>query len=461
MANVSLRVGVLGAALLIATAACGGGFGGSTAAPSAAAPTEAAAPSEPAATAEAPATAAAAEPVTLGYLIGDAVTVQARAKGLTEAYTKLHPNVTFDIQTVPGGAEGDNALKTQLATGTAPDLIWYNSGALLSNINPEKSLVDLTNEPFIANIVETAIPSLSVNGKVYGVPSEDAGAAGILYNKKIYSDLGLSVPKTWAEFAANNEKIKAAGIAPVGASFGDTWTSQFMFLADYCNVQNAVPDFAEQFTAGTAKFETTPAGLAGFSKLEDGFKNGWWQEDFGATKFPDALNMLIDGKIAQYPTASFAIGVIAGINPAALENIGFFGIPGDDAAKNCATFWMPSATYLTATSKNTDAAKDFLAFVASVDGANAEAAALPPSGPFMIKGANLPDTVAPAVKENAAYLTEGKAVPALEFQSPLKGPSLEQITVAVGSGLNSAKEGAALYDQDVEKQAKQLGLPGW
>ena len=153
--------------------------------------------------------------------------------------------------------------------------------------------------------------------------------------------------------------------------------------------------------------------------------------------------------------------MIAGINPAALENIGFFGIPGDDAAKNCATFWMPSATYLTATSKNMDAAKAFLAFVASVDGANAEAAALPPSGPFMIKGATLPDTVAPAVKENAAYLTEGKAVPALEFQSPLKGPSLEQITVAVGSGLNSAKEGAALYDQDVEKQAKQLGLPGW
>ena len=44
---------------------------------------------------------------------------------------------------------------------------------------------------------------------------------------------------------------------------------------------------------------------------------------------------------------------------------------------------------------------------------------------------------------------------------PLKGPALEQITVAVGSGLNTAEEGAGLYDQDVEKQAQQLGLPGW
>ena len=50
---------------------------------------------------------------------------------------------------------------------------------------------------------------------------------------------------------------------------------------------------------------------------------------------------------------------------------------------------------------------------------------------------------------------------ALEFLSPVKGPALEQITVAVGSGLNTADEGGALYDQDVEKQAQQLGLPGW
>ena len=34
---------------------------------------------------------------------------------------------------------------------------------------------------------------------------------GIFYNTKIYEELGLSVPKTWDEFMANNEKIKAAG----------------------------------------------------------------------------------------------------------------------------------------------------------------------------------------------------------------------------------------------------------
>ena len=84
-----------------------------------------------------------------------------------------------------------------------------------------------------------------------------------------------------------------------------------------------------------------------------------------------------------------------------------------------------------------------------------------PAGPFMIKGATLPDNVMGAVKDLAAYVDSGNNGPALEFVSPVKGPSLEQITVAVGSGQMTPEEAATTYDQDVEKQAKQLGLPGW
>ena len=56
---------------------------------------------------------------------------------------------------------------------------------------------------------------------------------------------------------------------------------------------------------------------------------------------------------------------------------------------------------------------------------------------------------------------EGGTAPALEFLSPIKGPALEQITVEVGSGIRPAAEAAALYDEDVRKQAQQLGLAGW
>ena len=45
--------------------------------------------------------------------------------------------------------------------------------------------------------------------------------------------------------------------------------------------------------------------------------------------------------------------------------------------------------------------------------------------------------------------------------SPVKGPNLEHLCVAVGTGQMTAEEAAVAYDEDVEKQAQQLDLPGW
>jgi raffinose/stachyose/melibiose transport system substrate-binding protein len=407
-------------------------------------------------------TASAQDPVTLTYFVDDNNVTAARLQGLIDAYTTLHPNVTIEIETHPGGSEGDNAVKTRLATGDMPDMFYYNSGSLLQALNPSDTLVDLSAEPFIANLEEWYLPSVSANGAIVGVPTEGSLGGGILYNKKIYSDLGLEVPLTWADFAANNETIKAAGnAAPVCATFGDTWTSQLFVLADYYNVQTAVPDFAEKYTGNQAHYADTPAALAGFQHLQEAFDKGWWQEDFGADKFEIGQQKLAEGACAHYPMLTFAVGTMATNFPDQIDDIGFFGQPGDDAATNGATIWMPAATYIPKTSSNIDAAKEFLAFIASVEGAEAMTAGVAPSGPYAIKGATLPDSIPGAIKDIQPYLDGGNNSPALEFVSPVKGPSLEQITVAVGSGLNTAEEGAALYDQDVQKQAQQLGLPGW
>ena len=403
----------------------------------------------------------AAAPVTLTYLVDDSQSTQDTAKALVDAYMALHPNVTINVELRPGGTEGDNIVKTRLATDDMPDVFWYNSGSLLQALKPTETLVDLSKDPFIANIQEAFLPTVSQNGQVFGVPSGTAMGGGILYNKKIYEQLGLSVPKTWAEFEANNEKIKEAGITPVIQSYGDTWTSQLFVLADFFNVAQAVPTFADDYTANKAKYATTPAAMAGFTYLAEGLDKGWYQKDFATDKFDQALNQLANGQGAHYPMLTFALSAIAANFPDQINDIGFFAQPGTDAAKNGATIWMPAGTYIPKTTKNLDAAKDFLAFIASTAGVDAVNAKQQPAGPFMVKGSTLPDTVVPAVKDLAVYVDSGNNGPALEFVSPVKGPSLEQITVAVGSGQMTPEEAAATYDQDVEKQAKQLGLPCW
>lgn len=395
-------------------------------------------------------------------LDGNAET-NAAMEALTAAYTAAHPDVTFEIENRPGGAEGDNLVKTRLATGEAGDILQYNSGSLFQALNPVETLVDLTAIPGQANVVESFKSVVTAaDGTVRGVPFGAAMGGGIYYNKKIYAELGLSVPKTWDEFMANNEKIKAAGKVAVAQTYKDTWSSQLFVLADFYNVLAAEPNFAADYTANKAKYATTPAAAAGFQHLEDVFKAGYLNEDFGAATFDDGVRMVATGEAAHYPMLTFALGNIKQNYPENVGDVGFFAQPGMDAAKNGLTVWMPAALYIPASSENIEAAKAFLDFVASVEGCNLMIKANGATGPYLIKDCALPTDVPPSVADMMPYFqTEGLTAPALEFLSPIKGPALEQFTVEVGSGIRPAAEAAALYDGDVEKQAKQLGLPNW
>ena len=399
---------------------------------------------------------------TLSFLVDNDQSSLKIAEGLGAAFEAKNPDINVEVQTRPGGSEGDNIVKTRLSTGEMTDVFLYNSGSLFQAINPQQNLVPLTGESWANQLEDVFKPTVSVGNELYGAPIQSAMGGGILYNKKVYERLGLQVPKTWAEFMANNAKVKAAGIDPVIQSYQDTWTSQLFVLADYHNVAAADPQWAEKYTAGQVKYAQEPA-VKGFQRLEEVNKAGYSNKDYRSIKFEAGIKDLAAGKGAHFNILSIVLGDLAAADPEHINDIGFFGQPGDDAAKHGATIWMPPGLYIPKSTEGAqlEAAKKFVAFVASVEGTETQAKAFPPAGPYMIKGSKLPDDVPAAVKDLVAYVEQGNVTNALEFSSPVKGPALEQITVEVGSGLRSAEDGAALYDQDVKKQAQQLGLKGW
>lgn len=402
------------------------------------------------------------ENVTISLLTDNTQEQVSAAKGVIEAFQAKYSYITVEHETRPGGSEGDNLVKTRIATGDLNDIIFYNSGSLLQSLDPEDNFVDLTNEPFMANVMESFKSTVTVNGKVYGIPAGSTMAGGWFYNKKIYSDLGLSVPKTWAELIANNEKIKEAGMTPVIGSYKDSWTAQLIVLADYFNVQKLDPAFAENYTANKAKYANTPAALRSFEKLYEVNEKGFMNKDFQATTYDAGLKMLAEGKGAHYPMLSFAVPALEQNFPDKMNDIGFFAQPGDSAETNGLTIWMPGGAYIYKNSKHIEEAKLFLEFITSAEGITAWMTATKPVGPWPVNGIEVPDDVAQVVKDMLPYFeSEATTAPALEFVSPIKGPNLPQITTAVGSNILSAREGAEDYDNDVKKQAQQLGLEGW
>jgi raffinose/stachyose/melibiose transport system substrate-binding protein len=401
---------------------------------------------------------------TITWLVGSDDNTQRMVKEVLTAFQAANPGITVKTEPRPGGSEGDNIVKTRLSTGEMAEVFTYNNGSLLAALKPAQNLTPMDDQPWAGQLDKTFKDSTTVDGKLYGGPWGTAQGGAVLYNIPVYKKLNLQIPKTWDEFMKNNETIKkAGGIAPVEQSYGETWTSQLFVLGDYHNVEAQVPDFAAQYTAGQAKYATTPAAVAGFQHIQEVHEAGYFNKDFASAKLNDGIKAIATGTAAHYPQLGGVSANIENVAPGKSQDVGFFPLPGTDASKNGMTIWPGNGMYIpkSAEGDKLDAAKKLVAFVASQPGCEAQTKGASPTGPYLTSACTLPSDVSQVAKDTKTAIDSGKASPALEFKSPIKGPALEQICIQVGTGQVTGDKGAALYDQDVKKQAQQLGLPGW
>lgn len=363
----------------------------------------------------------------------------------------------FEIEIAPSGSDGDNVLKTKLASGDLPDIFNYNSGSKFLSLNPTQYFADMTDQKMTARFDDNFKKCVSVNDKIYGAPFSTTQAGAIVYWKPDYESLGLKVPNTWDEFLKNCETLKKAGKTPCYLSNGDTWTTQVLFLGDNHNVITSDPNFAQEFEAGKAKFATTKAALESFRKYED--LTSYYNADGSAAKYQDGIEDMSVGKATHWIILTQAIGEMIAKHPDCADKLGVFPIPGTDASKTGLTVWEPQAWYVSKDSQQKEAAMAFLNFWYEDENVNEYVKAMGANGPSCLKGYKLPDTVCPAIRvDMQKYFDQGKTTPALEYQTPIKGNSCEQITSALSLGQLKGKDAAQRYDDDCKLSANQLGF---
>ncbi len=387
------------------------------------------------------------------------------AQRLLDAFNEANPDIHVTLVTQPAGTEGDNLMKTKLATGEMEDVFTYNTGSLFQALNPDQTLAELTDESWLSEVTDDFTKTVSTDKGVYGAPIGTSFAGGVLYNIPLYEKLGLSIPTTWDGFIANAEKVKqeAPDVAPVLQAYGETWTSQILVLADFANIDAQDPDWADDYTAGKAKYADQPA-VAGFEHLQELFDRGLLNADFASQSNEGALQVLATGGAAHYPMLTNAVSAVEQNTPDHLDDVGFFALPAENAEDTSVTVWQPAGLFIPKTTEGDKlaAAKKLVEFIVSSD----EACEISkqtgvPAGPYVTTACELDPDVPRMVQDIQPYFDEEATAPALEFLSPIKGPNLENIAIEVGSGIRSAQDGAALYDEDVKKQAQQLGLEGW
>lgn len=353
----------------------------------------------------------------------------------------------------------ETTLRSLLASGEAPDLIFYNSGSLMKRLNPSEYFVDIsTYENLMNRMEDTFKSSVTVDKAVYGIPQSASMGGGVLYNKEMYKKYGLKVPKTWDEFLQNCEVLKEAKETAVIGTFGSSWTSQLVFLADYYNITAEEPDFSKEFESGKAKYATTPIAVRSFEKYADIIP--YYNEDYAVATYDDGCVILAEGEGCHYFMQTQALSNIYSLyGKDVVDKIGFFAVPGDDADKNGMTVWPPNAVYVSKDSDKIDAAVKFLEFYISDEALDAYSEIQLPTGPYSVVGYASKGEAFKAVEEDMqAYFDEGRTALAQEYETPVKGPGCESICVEVANGQVTGQEAAVKYDKDCYKQAVQLGL---
>ncbi len=271
-------------------------------------------------------------------------------------------------------AEYNAVLNSKLDAGSAGDLITCRPFDASLALYEAGHLVDISSLDGMANFSSVAKSGWSTDdaSAQFCVPMASV-IHGFIYNKDAFSEVGVEVPGTEAEFFAALDKIKADGnYIPMAMGTNDQWEAATM------GYNNIGPNYWKgeegrlALIAGDQKL-TDEAWVAPYRQLA---KWGAYLGDgYEAQTYPDSQNIFTLGRAAVYPAGSWEI---SGFNSLVDFEMGAFNPPVQNAGDDCyISDHTDIAIGLNAASPNAEAAMTFLDWVGSEEFAALYANALP------------------------------------------------------------------------------------
>jgi raffinose/stachyose/melibiose transport system substrate-binding protein len=259
--------------------------------------------------------------------------------GIKVSFTIYAPHVYF------------RALQTMLASGEAADIFlmqstrWY----LGTEIDPEKSCIDLTAEEWTKRLKPEWLPAVSYKGRVYGLIVWDDTLGWVYtYNDRIFRRLGLSAPRTYKEFVAVCERIKQAGIVPIYEPGASRWHTSLTFFEMGSTFEQSDPGLYERLNTNRLKFAEYAPFRRALGQVLAAANSGFFGSDFMANTIEGSKTALISGAAAMtLNKIGFARSVLKTNPDSGAQNWGMFPIPwldnGSVSIERSAPTWFGNA----------------------------------------------------------------------------------------------------------------------
>lgn len=276
--------------------------------------------STPAATPKTPVSQSADEQVEIRLM---AYNAEASRVTYLELLREKFPNINITYEFVALD-NFNNVLNSQLQAGQGPDIIEVGGETrLLANAG---FLMDLTNEGFTGKYAQAGLTPYTVDGKIYANPLQ-SWYEGIFYNKALFREAGVEIPKTLDEFIQLHKDLEAKGIKPqtMGAQSWEPMMKQSIGVVNnefYSDTANK--NFDEKFNKGESRLaEDWLPYVQEWSRM---ITEGCLTPDMLGLSYDQALDEFATGKAAMWESGPWAVNTILEKNPDI--ELGMFPIPG-------------------------------------------------------------------------------------------------------------------------------------
>lgn len=281
-------------------------------------------------------------------------------------YQEAYPHVTIQ-QDVLENEQYKNKLKILSASNELPDVgVTWASGFMDPYVkgNLFAPMDDLLSGNLNDKFVSGTTDAFSVNGKTYGLPIE-LNISPIYYNKAMFTQYDLEVPKTYDELLDIVNTLSGYGIAPIALGNKDRWTGSlwYMYLADRLGGPETMKKAIDR--SGTFEDPALIQAAAEIQRLVDmsAFNTGYngLSNDEGKSEF-------INEKTAMYLTGTWEIPNFTS-NPEVpqefKDKVGFFKFPTVNGGKGDINSWVGGpgvGLFIAENSKVKDEAKHFIEY---------------------------------------------------------------------------------------------------
>lgn len=204
-----------------------------------------------------------------------------------------------------------NKIKADIATGTMPNLIHINNveeyakNGLIMDMTPVIAEDKAWSDGFIGGLFDNwKYPGLD---GIYGVPL-GVDYEVFYYNTELFAKAGITeTPKTYTQFLDVIQKLKTAGIVPIGAGVKDAWRAGHIhnaLLYKTCGVQKA-----KDIALRTAKW-TDPEVVQSLKYLKDLWDMGAFDKNAAGIDYNSEKANFYAGKSAMVYNGDWFIGEV-------------------------------------------------------------------------------------------------------------------------------------------------------